>query len=306
MSQENNTAGVAFALGAFVIWGLVPIFFKELSQVPALEFLGYRMVWSFIFLIILLFFRRTAGQLFQEIFHCLRDRKLMVMLGTTALLISSNWLVYIWAIAHDQVLQASLGYFINPLMNVGLGLLVLGEKLSRIRRLAIGLAALGVLYMIVMGGGFPWIALYLATSFALYGLIRKKAHVGAIMGLWVEMLLLLPVALGYLVYLGLTAPAGGGGHDDYTLFMLVISGAVTTIPLVFFAAAAKRLPLSTLGVLQYIAPTMTLLFAVFLWHEPFTVTYMIAFGFIWGGLALYTMDRFFLSGKNGNHPGREA
>jgi len=305
VAQENNSAGVAFALGAFVIWGLIPIFFKELSHVPALEFLGYRMVWSFIFLIFLLFFRRTVSQLFQEIFHSLRDRKLMIMLGTTSLLISSNWLVYIWAIAHDQVLQASLGYFINPLMNVALGLLLLGEKLSRTKLLAVGLAALGVLYMIAMGSGFPWIALYLAASFALYGLIRKKARVGAIMGLWVEMLLLLPVALGYLVYLSLTALPGGAGHDDYTLFMLIISGAVTTIPLVFFAAAAKRLPLSTIGVLQYIAPTMTLLFAVFLWHEPFTLTHMIAFGFIWTGLALYTMDSFFSSRKNGNHPGRK-
>jgi len=306
VARESNSAGIAFALGAFVIWGLIPIFFKELSHVPALEFLGYRMVWSFIFLIFLLFFRRTVSQLFQEIFHSLRDRKLMLMLGTTALLISSNWLVYIWAIAHDQVLQASLGYFINPLMNVALGLLLLGEKLSRTKLIAVGLAATGVLYMIAMGGGFPWIALYLAASFALYGLIRKKAHVGAIMGLWVEMLLLLPVALGYLLYLRLTAPPGGNGHDDYTLFMLIISGAVTTIPLVFFAAAAKRLPLSTIGVLQYIAPTMTLLFAVFLWHEPFTLTHMIAFAFIWTGLALYTMDSFFSLRKNGNHPGRES
>lgn len=306
LSRENNTAGVAYALGAFTIWGLIPIFFKELSHVPALEFLGHRMVWSFVFLIFLLFFRRALKQLIKEILHSLRDGKLMLMLGTTAILISSNWLVYIWAITNDHVVEASLGYFINPLMNVALGLLLLGERLSRTKLFSVGLGAVGVLYMIVEGGSFPWIALYLATSFALYGLIRKKAHVGAIIGLWVEMLLLLPIALAYLLYLGLSAPPGQTGYDDYTAFMLIISGAVTTIPLVFFTSAAKRLPLSTIGVLQYIAPTMTLLFAVFLWQEPFTTTHMIAFGLIWSGLALYTKDSFFPLRKNGNHPGRET
>ncbi|NOZ43191.1 MAG: EamA family transporter RarD, partial [Alphaproteobacteria bacterium] len=220
--QENNAAGVTFALAAFTIWGLIPIFYKQLSQVPALEFLGYRIMWSFVFLIFMLFFRRTFDVLVREIVHSLRDRKLMLLLGVTASLISSNWLVYIWAIAHDHVLEASLGYFINPLMNVALGLLLLGERLSRTKLVAVGLATSGVVYMILAGGEFPWIALYLSTSFALYGLIRKKIRIGAIIGLWIEMLLLLPVALAYLFYLGLSTPPGTAGYDNYIIFMLVI------------------------------------------------------------------------------------
>lgn len=292
MSQENNAAGISYGLGAFIIWGLMPIFFKELSHVDALEFLGSRMVWSFIFLIFLLFFRRTIPMFIQEVREVFTNKKLLLLLLFSAVLLSSNWLVYIWAIANDDVVQASLGYFINPLMTVILGMLVLGEKLSRTKLLSVGLAAVGVLYMIFEGGELPWIALYLATSFAIYGLIRKKILIGSIMGLWVEMLILLPVAGGYLIYLSLSAPAEIISHDDYTLFMLAISGAVTTIPLVLFTSAARRLPLSTVGILQYIAPTISLLLAVFLWNEPFTMTHMIAFGCIWGALVIYSMDNF--------------
>lgn len=291
--QENHSAGVAFALGAFILWGVVPIFFKELSHVAALEFLSYRMVWSFVFLICLLFFRRTLGMLVQEIKQTLSNKKLMLMLVCSALLISTNWLVFIWAVANNHVVETSLGYFINPLMNVALGMLVLGERLGRVKLAAVGLAAMGVLYMIIQGGSIPWIALYLATSFAFYGLVRKKASIGAIMGLWIEMLVLLPFAAAYLVYASYSAPSGAAGHDDYTLFMLIISGAVTTIPLVFFASAARRLPLSTIGLLQYIAPTITLLLAVYLWNEPFTLTHTIGFGCIWGALVIYSADSFF-------------
>lgn len=295
MSQENNTAGIAFALGAFVIWGLMPIFFKALHHVQALEFLGQRMVWSFIFLIFLLFFRRTLSTFIREIRDVFTNKKLLLMLFFSAILISSNWLVYIWAIANDDVVQASLGYFINPLMNVMLGMIVLGEKLSKTKRYSVGLAAIGVLYMIIKGGEFPWIALYLATSFALYGLIRKKAMVGAIMGLWIEMLILLPIAISYLVFVNISAPPEVVGYDNQTLLLLAISGAVTTIPLVLFASAAKRLPLSTIGVLQYIAPSMTLGLAVFLWNEPFTMTHMVAFSCIWLALVIYSSDSFFAS-----------
>jgi len=290
--QENNAAGVAFGLGAFIFWGLAPLFFKELSHVPALEFLGYRMIYSFVFLVFLLFFRRTIPLLFQEIRETFGDRKLLLLLFVSAVLISSNWLVFIWAVINDNVLQTSLGYFINPLMNVVIGMLLLGERLSRVKLMAVGLSALGVLYMVVQAGEFPWVSLYLATSFALYGLIRKKILIGAILGLWVEMLILLPAAAGYLLYLDMTAPAESAGFDNYTLFMLIISGAVTTIPLMLFAAGAKRLPLSTIGLLQYIAPTTHLLLAVFLWHEPFTMTHMIAFGLIWAALLIYSADSF--------------
>ena len=292
MSQENNSAGIAYALGAFIIWGLMPVFFKEVSHVHAMEFLGHRLVWSFLFLIFLLFFRRTLPLLVQEVHKVLTNRKLMLMLLFSALLISSNWLVFIWAIANDNVVETSLGYYINPLMNIALGVIVLGEKMSKIRLLSVALAAIGVLYMIIGGGKFPWIALYLATSFTLYGLVRKKIMVSAIMGLWAEMLILLPVAIGYLVYLNITAVPEAVGHDDYTLLMLVVSGAVTTTPLVLFTSAARRLPLSTLGIIQYIAPSMSLLLAIFLWNEPFTMIHMVSFGCIWAALVIYTMESF--------------
>lgn len=290
---ENHAAGVAFALGAFLLWGLMPIYFKELSQVPALEFLGYRMVWSFVFLTILLFFRRTLQTLFQEIKRTFTNKKLMMMLFVSAGLITTNWLVFIWAVSNNNVMETSLGYFINPLMNVALGMLVLGERLTRVKLLAVGLAATGVLFLIIEGGRFPWVALCLGTTFALYGLVRKQTRIGAIMGLWVEMLILLPGALAYMVYLDISVTVPGLDYSDYTQFMLVMSGAVSTIPLVFFTSAALRLPLSTLGLFQYIAPTMTLLLAVFLWHEPFTLTHMITFGCIWGGLVIYSIDSFF-------------
>jgi len=290
---ENNTAGIAYALGAFVLWGLAPLYFKELSHVAALEFLGFRMVWSFIFLIVLLFFRRSLKILIQEIGQTFANKKLLFMLFLSAVLISSNWLVFIWAVANNHVMETSLGYFINPLVNVALGMLVLGERLSRVKLMAVGIATFGVIYLIVAQGIFPWVALYLAGSFALYGLIRKKVVIGAILGLWVEMLVLLPFAVGYLSFLNFSETSGRVSHDDYTLFMLILSGAVTTIPLVFFASAARRLPFSLLGLLQYIAPTMTLLMAVFLWGEQFTTAHMVAFSCIWGALAIYSADSFF-------------
>ena len=301
MSQENNSAGIAFGLGAFIIWGLIPLFFKELSHVQAFELLGHRMIWSFIFLIFLLFFRRSVSQLIKEIGQVFRNKKLLLMLLFSALLISSNWLVFIWAIAHDKVVETSLGYFINPLMTITLGMVVLGEKLSRAKQLSVGLATLGVLYLVIEGGKFPWVALYLATSFALYGLVRKKTQIGSVIGLWVEMLVLLPGAVGYLIYLNLTELPKTVSHDDFTWFMLVISGAVTTIPLVLFTSAAQRLPLSTIGVLQYTAPTITLLLAVFLWNEPFTMTDTVAFGCIWGALVIYSLDSYLIRRKVISH-----
>ena len=297
ISQENNTSGVLYALGAFTLWGVAPIFFKELSDVPSLVFLVFRMILSFMFLILLLFFMRTIKTFLMEIRQIFTNRKLLVMLFLSSALISTNWLVYIWAVTNNHVLETSLGYFINPLVNVSLGMLVLGERLSRIKIFAVVLAAIGVLYMIINGGQFPWVAFYLAFSFAFYGLIRKKAVIGAIMGLWMEMLILLPAAVAYLFYIYFLGAVNGPNFDNYTLFMLAISGAVTTIPLVLFALAAKRLPLSTIGILQYIAPSMILILAVFLWDEPFTMTHRITFSFIWGALLIYSLESFFSSGR---------
>lgn len=295
ISQENDTTGMLYALGAFLMWGMAPILFKELSHVPAMIFLACRMILSFIFLLGLLFFMRTLPTFLAEIRQIVTNWKLLMLIFLSSALISSNWLVYIWAVANDNVLETSLGYFINPLMNIALGMVILGERLSRVKMLAVALAAVGVLYMLINGGRFPWVAFYLATSFAVYGLIRKKAVVGAVMGLWMEMFILLPVAFSYLFYMNSSGQFDGGSFDDYTVLMLVISGFVTTIPLVLFSVAAKKLPLSTLGILQYIAPSMIFLLAIFLWHEPFTMTHMVTFGCIWGALVIYSVDSFFPS-----------
>ncbi|WP_417624005.1 EamA family transporter RarD [Paremcibacter congregatus] len=297
---ENNTAGVLCGLAAFVIWGLVPIFFKEISHVPPLEFLAHRMVWSFVLLIFMLFFRRSLPTLIKDVRAIMSNRRLLMMLFASATLISCNWLIYIWAVANNHVVEASLGYFINPLVNVAFGILFLGERLTKTKLMAVGLAAIGVLYMVVNSGIFPWIALVLGVLFALYGLIRKKAHVGSVIGLWIELLLLMPVVIGYMLYVNVTTGGGFMGidkHDDYTWMMLMLSGVVTTAPLVLFASAAIRIPLSTIGLLQYIAPSMSLLLAIFLWHEPFTSTHLVAFSCIWGALIIYSVDSFILNRK---------
>lgn len=300
-SHETNRLGIIYALGAFILWGIMPLFFKELSHVPALEFLMYRMIFSFIFLVFLLLMRRSLPVLIKEIRDSFSNKKLIFMLVLSALLICSNWLVFIWAINHSKVLQTSLGYFINPLMNVALGMVLLGEKLSKIKMISVGLMSIGVFFMVIKGDELPWIALYLAASFALYGLIRKKILIGAILGLWIEIIILLPFAAAYLFYLNISTSSEIFGFDNYTLFMMVMSGAATAIPLVLFASAAQRLPLSTIGLLQYIAPSISLMLAVFLWNEPFTIIHMIAFSCIWVALAIYSTDSFMLFRKKRSH-----
>ena len=292
-ATDQHASGLIFAFSAFLLWGLAPIYFKEVSHIPALEFLGHRMLWTFVFLIILLCFRRTLSNFFIELRQIFADRKLMILTVITAALISSNWLVYIWAIANDLVLQASLGYYINPLMNIALGMLLLGERLSRGQLMAVLLAAAGVIYLVISSGVFPLVSLYLATSFAIYALLKKKVRIGAIIGLWLEILFMLPLAIGYIVFLNYSDQAVVNDIDNYTLFLLVISGAVSTAPLLLFAMAAKRLPLSTIGLIQYMAPTITFFLAVFLWNESFTTSHMVAFGCIWTALVIYTVDSFF-------------
>lgn len=290
---DQHASGLIFAFSAFLLWGLAPIYFKEVSHIPALEFLSHRMLWTFVFLIILLCFRRTLANFFIEIRQIFGNRKLLLLTVLTATLISSNWLVYIWAIANDMVLQASLGYYINPLMNIALGMLLLGERLRRGQLMAVLLAAAGVLYLVISGESFPWVSMYLATSFAFYALLKKKVLIGAIIGLWLEILFMLPVAISYILFLNFSDQAVVNDIDNYTLFLLVISGAVSTAPLLLFAMAAKRLPLSTIGLIQYMAPTITFFLAVFLWDESFTTAHMVAFGCIWTALVIYSADSYF-------------
>jgi len=288
--EENSELrlGYIYGLSAFVIWALVPIFFKEISHVVSLDILANRMIWSFAFLTVMLFFRRSWPNLKHDVKTLLSDHKKMLALFFSAFLVSTNWLIFIWAVANNHVVETSLGYFINPLVSVLLGMVFLSEKLNGSKLVAVGLAVVGVSYMIIMGNTIPWVALSLAFSFGIYGLVRKKVVVGAVLGLWAEMLILSPLALIYLLFYSEGTLGGFGDYDINTETMLILSGIVTTVPLMFFNGAAKRLPMTSLGLLQYIAPTGSLLLAVYLWNEPFTDVRAVGFSFIWSGLLIYT------------------
>lgn len=285
-AAREYRAGVSFALAAFLFWGVAPIYFKWVDSVPAVEVLGHRIVWSVVLLAGVIALQRRWRELWQAV----RTPRTVRMLLLSASLISVNWGLFIYAIQVDQILQTSLGYYINPLINVLFGLLFLGEKLRPLQWLAVGLAAVGTLIMTLGADAFPWMALVLAVCFALYGLVRKKVEIAAFPGLLIETTLLLPVAFGYLLWLGLAGEGsflrGGAGIS----WLLAAAGVVTTLPLLWFTSAARRLPLSLIGFFQYIAPSVGFLLAVFVYDERFTPAHAVTFGFIWTAIALFTFD----------------
>ncbi|GIZ12644.1 EamA family transporter RarD [Pseudomonas sp. NCCP-436] len=286
MSTANPQRGYILGLSAYVIWGLFPLYFKAIQSVPALEIIVHRILWSALFGAALLLVWKHPGWWRELRTH---PRRLLVLAGSGAL-IASNWLVYVWAVNNDRMLEASLGYYINPLVNVLLGLLLLGERLRRLQWLAVALAAVGVMQQVWQVGSLPWVSLVLALTFAFYGLIRKQAPVAALPGLVVETWLLLPAALIWL----LLHPAASSTQLSFwgtsEALWLIAAGPVTLIPLVCFNAAARHLPYTTLGFLQYIAPTLVLLQAIFLFDEHFDHTTLVSFCFIWAGLAVYSLD----------------
>ena len=278
--------GVAYGVAAYLWWGLCPIYFKAVASVPALQILGHRIVWSVVLLALLTLVQRR----WEPVWAVCRDRRTLLCLCATTALIANNWGLFIWAVTHDQLLQASFGYFINPLVNVLLGFVFLRERLRRMQTIAVLLAAIGVVYLIVAYGQFPWLALVLAFSFAFYGLLRKTARADALVGLTVETTLLTPLALAYLVYEGLRGDGAFGTVSRQMDLLLVSAGVVTAVPLLWFAAAAKRLWYSTLGILQYLAPTGQFLLAVLAYGEPFTRDHLISFSLIWVALIIYSVD----------------
>jgi chloramphenicol-sensitive protein RarD len=287
-SRPDTTWGVVYAASAFLIWGISPIYWKALRAVPALEIILHRMVWSFLFffLVPLIIIMRR----WQEFIDVFKNYRTLLILLVTALIVGGNWLLYIWAVNNDYLLQASLGYYINPLVNVVLGMVFLKERLRRPQILSVLLAFAAVLYLTISYGEFPWIALMLALSFGLYGLIRKVAPVGALVGLAVETLLLSVPALIYLYYLD-SRGAGTIFRVSLKLSLLLMGCAlVTAIPLLFFTLGARRLYLSTLGLLQYIAPSCMFILAVFLFREPFSSVQVVTFILIWTALAIYSSD----------------
>ena len=287
-APRESLTGVACAVGAFLIWGLSPIYFKALRTVPPFEILMHRMVWSFLFLLPLVAFTKRR----KEFKTALTSRRNLLILLTTTLLVSGNWFVFIWAINNDLILQTSLGYYINPLINVVLGLVFLKERLRPAQIVAVSLATIGVLYLTIEIGRPPWISLFLAFSFGFYGLIRKVAAVNALVGLTVETMLLSFPAVIYLIY---TYVQGGGAflRGDPRIDLLLLAAALfTALPLLLFTVGARQIHFSTIGILQYIAPSCTFLLAVLVYGEPFRSAQLLTFLLIWSALLIYTIDSF--------------
>jgi chloramphenicol-sensitive protein RarD len=283
-SRSRHRTGLLAGIVAYGSWGFVPLYFKAVAAAPPWELISHRVAWSVLLLLALV---ARKGQL-PELRQALRPGRTLAMLALASVLIAVNWLVYIWAILAGRVMEGSLGYFINPLVNVGLGLIVFRERLERPVGIAVAVASLGVVWLTVGLGHLPWISLGLALSFGAYGLVRKLVPVGAVLGLCVETLLLLPLALGYLAWAGANGRLAFRSGNLRLDVLLVLAGPITAVPLIFFAAAARRLPLSTLGFLQYVSPTLQFLLAVFAFGEPLDATRAGAFAFIWAGLAIFT------------------
>jgi chloramphenicol-sensitive protein RarD len=283
---KRSGAGALYALAAFLAWGFNPVYFKAVEDVPVVEVVAHRIVWA----VLLLSMVVSIGRQWPAIARALTDRRAMRALAISTVLLSSNWGLYVWAVANERILETSIGYFINPLVSVLLGVAFLGERLNRVQMAAVALAVAGVAYLTWSYGTAPWIALYLACSFGVYGLVRKTAPVDALGGLFIETLIVVPFALGYLVWLQATGDAAfrsaGLGFD----LLLIASGPVTALPLLWFSAAARRLNLSTVGFFQYIAPSTQFLLAIFVYGEPFTPAHAVTFPLIWTALAILTAD----------------
>ena len=278
--------GIVYAALAYLSWGLFPLYFRQVAAVPALEVVLHRTLWSLVFVLALLAVRRQWAWM-REV---LRQPRVLGAFALSALLLAANWLTYVWAVNNGHVVDASLGYFILPLVNVALGYVFLHERPRPGQWLAVTVAAAGVLWLTVLTGRLPWIALVLALSFGFYGLLRKVAVLGALEGLTLETVLLAPVTMAVL---GVWAWQGQGAlvqGDASTLGWLVLAGPVTAIPLLWFAAGARRIPLATMGILQYIAPSLQLALGVWLFHEAFDVSRLAGFVLIWAALLVYTLE----------------
>ena len=282
VAHRQARAGLLFGLAAYGLWGILPIYFKLLKAVPSIDIVAHRIVWSLAVLALLV----TMTRAWDQIGAAIRSRKALAMLFVTALLIGTNWLLYVYAINSGHILAGSLGYYLNPLANILLGRFILKERLTRLQWAAVAIAAAGIAVLAAGALGTLWISLTLCFSFATYGLLRKIIHVESLAGLTVETALLFPIALGWLLVGGAGGrPIFGTGGQEAAL--LIAAGVVSTVPLLCFTAAARRLAYSTVGMLQFIAPTLQFLLAVAIYDEPFTRAHAIAFGCIWTALVLY-------------------
>jgi len=285
-SHAEAGTGLIYGLLAYLIWGCFPVYFKAFGSVPALQVVSHRIVWSVVFLTLLTL---RPGR-WNDLRSAMTDRRSLLILMTTAILIATNWLVFIIAVGHGQVLQSSLGYFITPFVSVLLGLIFLKEQLRRLQLIALLMAAAGVFTLTLQYGSIPWSALILAITFGSYGLLRKVVATDALAGLTVETVLLAPLASAYLVYASWRGEGAFLAGNITINLLLMSAGVATAVPLLLFAAAARRLRLATVGFLQYITPTMHFLLAVVVYNEPFTSAHLTSFICIWAGLACYSWD----------------
>ncbi|MBU2896608.1 EamA family transporter RarD [Vibrio hepatarius] len=285
-TEQQSRQGVLLAIGAYTMWGIAPIYFKAISQVSPLEILSHRVVWSFVLLTVLL----HIGRRWRGVRDVSRSKNKMLYLISTALLVGVNWLIFIWAVNSNHMLDASLGYYINPLLNVVLGMLFLGERLRKLQWFAVALATCGVAVQLIAFGSVPMVAIALAFTFGIYGLLRKKVSLDAQTGLFIETLVMLPAAAIYLLWIA-DSPTSDFALNSLTLNILMIAaGIVTTLPLLCFTGAATRLKLSTLGFFQYIGPSLMFMLAVLVYGEIFTTDKAITFAFIWGALVVFSFD----------------
>ncbi|HMV05091.1 MAG TPA: EamA family transporter RarD [Accumulibacter sp.] len=284
MSGNPQVAGVGFGLLAYGMWGFFPLFFRQLSHVPPLDILSNRAVWACAFVAVLLTLRRD----WRKVLTVFGTRRQVLMLAVAALLIGSNWLVFLWAVANQQVIASSLGYFLTPLVNVVLGLLVLRERLTRLKWISVALALAAIANEIVWLGRLPWVSLVLAGTFGTYGLVRKQLPVDVVSGLWLETLAMLPFCVLYALWQAEHAHFVFTGHDLTTMCLLVGAGALTALPLLSFSAAAQRLDLVTLGMLMYINPTLQFVIAIWVFGEALQAARLLSFGLIWCGLLVFS------------------
>ncbi|WP_438043136.1 EamA family transporter RarD [Sorangium sp. So ce128] len=294
-SRQEAAWGVAYGIAAYSSWGVVPVFWKQLRHVGAVELLAHRTVWSLLSFVALTL---ATGQ-GRALGAALRDRRVVAAMAVTGALVSANWVLFIYAVAVGRVLDASLGYFINPLLSVLLGMLFLRERLRPAQWLALGLAASGVVYLAVRAGSIPWIALGLASTFGVYGLLRKVAAVGSLPGSTLETSFIAPLGAAYLAALHVEGAGAAGRTDLRTHLLLAATGIITALPLVWFTNAARRLSLTTVGFLQYLAPSGQFLLAVLVYDEPFTTAQAVSFACIWTGLAVFSVDAVLRARRSG-------
>ncbi|TMX70766.1 EamA family transporter RarD [Vibrio rotiferianus] len=295
--QQRSRQGVLLAIGAYTMWGIAPIYFKSIAEVSPLEILSHRVIWSFFLLAALLHF----GRHWRSVRDIIKNKTKMMFLVSTAILVGANWLIFIWAVNSNHMLDASLGYYINPLINVLLGMVFLGERLRKLQWFAVALAACGVLVQLIVFGSVPVVAIALAMSFGFYGLLRKKVSVEAQTGLFIETLVMLPAAAIYLLFIASSPTSNMLDNPMQLNTLLIAAGVITTLPLLCFTGAATRLKLSTLGFFQYIGPSLMFLLAVLIYGEPFTSDKAITFAFIWGALVVFSFD-----GLRNNRKSRKA